>query len=85
MKRYRVSKELDLEVSYFLTKAENKMMEAIRHVISQKEFDNLEAHIDNLTLLQRDMYPDSAGVFTVSSDYYKLACGCRDCYRAIHR
>lgn len=84
MKRYRVSKELDLEVSYFLTKAENKMREAIHHVISQEEFDNLEAHIDQLTRLERDMSVDSEGVFTVTSNYYKLACECRDNYRATH-
>lgn len=85
MKRYRVSKELDLEVSYFLTKAENKMREAIRHVISREEFDNLELHIDQLARLERDMCIDSEGVFTASSNYYKLACECRDRYRAIHR
>jgi len=82
-KRYRVSRNLDTEVSYATTKIENALHEALEGA-DDIFIGVLESRFNKLLDLEKDLSIDSAGVFCVSSRYYELACECRDYYRMKH-
>ena len=83
MKRYAVSKYLDAEVEYFVTKTENAIFDA-QTVDNFSWMEELEQKLEMLVDLQEDMSIDRSGTFTVSSWYYPLAVECRDVYREKH-
>ena len=83
MKRYPVSRCLDVEVDYFVTKTDNDRFDA------QEDGDYyllkvLEEKFARLLELQDDLAINGEGIFTVSSKFYLLAVECRDLYRAKH-
>lgn len=83
MKRYCVSRELDTEVDYFVTKADNARYDA-QEIGDYDLLDALEEKYKRLLDLQRDLSIDGKGVFTVSSKNYAIAIECRDLYRHRH-
>ncbi len=83
MKRYKVSRNLDTEVSYFVTNTDNA-----RHDAWEGEdvdlMDALEERYTKLLELEADIARGNDGCFTVSSKNYLLAVECRDMYRMRH-
>lgn len=83
MKRYKVSKALDVEVEYFVVKVENKLFQA-QEDDDYDEIHDLEVELEALEELQDDFVVED-GVYKVSSPHYELAVKCRDKYRALHK
>lgn len=83
MKRYKVSKELDVEVEYFVVKVENKLFQA-QEDDDYDEIHDLEVELEALEELQDDFVVED-GVYMVSGPHYELAVKCRDKYRALHK
>lgn len=81
-KYYPISKELDLEVSYFVTKIDNARFEAQENGdmelldSSEEKFTALLELEDNLIFKE--------GCFYVESKYYLLATECKNAYRLRH-
>ena len=78
-----VSRTLDVEVDYFVTKIDNARFEAQ----ANNEFvllNILEEKFQELLDVQTDLVINKDGVFTVSSKNYLLAIECTNAYRINH-
>lgn len=85
-KMYSVSKALDVEVDYFVTKAYLAMRDAEEESFEECDFSRLEAleeKYDKLVDLQKSLIYKN-GCFFVDSEHYELARECKNAYRRVH-
>jgi len=83
MKKYQVSRTLDVEVDYFIVKTENLVFDALE-AGDMETFEVINQRFQKLLELEEDMHMGNNGVFTVSSKNYSLAVDCREAYRLLH-
>lgn len=82
MKIYPVSKTLDVEVDYFVTKIDNARFDA-QEANDFDRLDSLEEKFEKLLELQDNLvYQDNC--FYVGGKYYELANECKNAYRLRH-